>query len=180
MTHKDLVELAAAWLHRNHVVVITEMAHGAGEEPDAIGFTGYGKSTLVECKASRSDFLADRKKWFRQQPHHGLGRLRYMLAPDGVIAVEELPTGWGLLKPTGRGVRAVAHGRPFDVYGQAWELQLRVSALRRTDGLCVRRYTYETKSRATIGCAEYAASGGAGDANPPESPDSSTDRKDEA
>lgn len=153
MTHAELIELAAAWLRRKHAVVITEMTHGAGEEPDAIGFTGYGKSTLVECKASRSDFIADRKKWFRRNQQMGMGHRRYLLAPDGLISVAELPSGWGLLKPTGRGVRVVAHGRPFDVYGQAWELQLLVSALRRTDGLCVKRYTYETKSRATIGCA---------------------------
>lgn len=156
MTHSDLVALAAAWLRRKHAVVITELTHGAGEEPDAIGFTGYGKSTLVECKASRGDFLADRKKRFRQQPQLGMGRLRYMLAPDGMIAVDELPAGWGLLKPSGSGVRVLQHGKPFDAYGRDWEIQMLVSALRRTDGLCVKRYTYATKSRATIGIADCA------------------------
>lgn len=160
MTHDELVALAAAWLRGKHAVVITEMTNGAGEEPDAIGFTGYGKSTLVECKASRSDFLADGKKWFRQRPHTGMGRRRYMLAPEGTIAEGELPDGWGLLKPFGSGVRVVKHGRPFEVYGIDREIRLLVSALRRTDGLCVKRYTYQTKSRATIGVAANAASDG--------------------
>ena len=160
MTHDELVTLAAAWLRGKHAVVITEMTHGAGEEPDAIGFTGYGKSTLVECKASRSDFLADGKKWFRQRPHTGMGQMRYMLAPEGMIATDELPDGWGLLKPFGNGVRVVRHGRKFDAYGVDLEIQLLVSALRRTDGLCVKRYTYQTKGRATIGVADNAASDG--------------------
>lgn len=140
-------------------MVITELTHGAGEEPDAIGFKGYGDSTLVECKASRADFRADGKKWFRQNPAMGMGKRRYMLAPEGVISVDELPDGWGLLKPCGRGVRVVRHGRPFDFYGRAWEIQMLVSALRREDGVSVKRYTYATRCRATIGC-ELAPGGG--------------------
>ncbi len=162
MTHAELVALAAAWLRGKHAVVITELTHGAGEEPDAIGFKGFGDSTLVECKASRSDFRADGKKWFRQNPALGMGKWRYMLAPEGVISADELPERWGLLKPCGRGLRVVKRATPFDFYGRAWEIQMLVSALRREDGVSVKRYTYETKCRATIGCDLSREGGGKG------------------
>jgi len=151
VTHSDLVARAALWLQRKHAVVITEMAHGAGEEADAIGFTGYGDSTLVECKVSRSDFAADAKKLYRQFPKLGMGKRRYFMVPKGLINVDSIPTGWGLLEVDGTRVRAARHGMAFPEYAWAWEIQLLVSSLRRPDGIAVKRYTYETKCRATIG-----------------------------
>ena len=153
MTHAELVRHAAVWLQRKHAVVITEMATGCGEEADAIGWSGYSSSTLVECKASRSDFAADAKKIFRQFPAMGIGQHRYFMAPEGLLRPEEMPERWGLLavKDCG-GVRVALKATPFEDYCRHLEIKILVSALRRTDGLCVKRYTYETKSRATIGC----------------------------
>lgn len=73
----------------------------AGESPDAIGFRVSerhygGGATVVECKVSRSDFLADAKKVHRTDGF-GMGRFRYYLCPEGLIAQSELPSGWGLL-----------------------------------------------------------------------------------
>ena len=67
-----------------------------GECPDVIGWRD-GHSILIECKVSRSDYLADRKKKFRAKPEMGMGDARLFLAPPGVIRPDELPQGWGLL-----------------------------------------------------------------------------------
>lgn len=115
LTHADLVKIAGRWL-RNTAgcsVALEELcaATGNGENPDAIGWY-CGRTLLVECKVSRSDFLADRKKRFRMQPELGLGRYRYFMAPTGLIKVEELPARWGLLEVSGGRVSVAAGKRP--------------------------------------------------------------------
>ncbi|CAG9230086.1 conserved hypothetical protein [Paraburkholderia tropica] len=112
--HKQLVTLGAKWLRRQgFAVVANELVTGRrGEEADTIGFRS-NCSALIEVKASRSDFLADARK-----PHRtagGLGVYRFYLCPPGVIDVDDLPKGWGLLYAEGRGVREVL--RPT---GNAW------------------------------------------------------------
>ncbi|PZT35120.1 hypothetical protein A7X93_00500 [Stenotrophomonas maltophilia] len=113
--HSDLVKIAGRWL-RNTAgcsVVLEELcaATGNGENPDAIGWY-TGRTMLVECKVSRSDFLADRKKRFRARPEHGLGLYRYFMAPKGLITVDELPARWGLLEVSGSRVAVAAGKRP--------------------------------------------------------------------
>ncbi|MEH6483081.1 MAG: adenylosuccinate synthase [Pseudomonas sp.] len=118
MTHNDLCMIAVKWLKRTngaggpgcHVAVSECRSGWSGEIPDAIGFRAAGHndgSTVVECKTSRSDFLADKKK-----PHRldgGLGNWRYFMAPTGLISPDELPRGWGLLEVNSRGhVKPVA------------------------------------------------------------------------
>lgn len=78
-----------------------------GEQPDVIGWRD-GLSILIECKVSRSDFLADRSKPFRKQPELGMGDFRLYLAPPGVLTADDMPEGWGLL---------VAHDRRIEVVG---------------------------------------------------------------
>lgn len=114
-THADLVKIAGRWL-RNTAgcsVVLEELcaATGNGENPDAIGWY-TGRTMLVECKVSRSDFLADRKKRFRANPERGLGLYRYFMAPKGLISVDELPARWGLLEVNGGRVSVAAGKRP--------------------------------------------------------------------
>jgi hypothetical protein len=98
VTHAELVARAVSWLRnrRRCSVVLAECGTWCVREiPDAIGWTYRGASTLVECKATRADFLADKAK-----PHRsgvGLGSARFYMAPAGVIAPEEAPTDWGLL-----------------------------------------------------------------------------------
>jgi hypothetical protein len=98
MTHSQLVEKAVRWLRSYRCgVVLSEQACMSGEMPDAIGWKRACHSVLVECKVTRSDFLADRAKPFRQKPETGVGCERFYLAPVGLIRHEELPPGWGLL-----------------------------------------------------------------------------------
>src|SRR6266481_9209834 len=99
MTHSQLVEKAVEWLRGYRCgVVLSEQACVSGEMPDAIGWKKACNSVLVECKVSRADFLADREKPFRQKPENGVGCERYYPAARGLIRVEELPNGWGLLE----------------------------------------------------------------------------------
>jgi hypothetical protein len=62
-THKELVEIAYKWILKNGSVgvAVKELYSLASEIPDVIGFGGW-ESVVIECKASRSDFLADKKK----------------------------------------------------------------------------------------------------------------------
>jgi hypothetical protein len=95
--------MAVAWLRRYRCgVVLSEQACVSGEMPDAIGWKKACHSVLVECKVSRADFLADRAKPWRTKPETGVGCERYYLTSKGLIRIEELPTGWGLLEISGR------------------------------------------------------------------------------
>lgn len=78
--------------------VVASEIPGHSEIPDAIGWSTAGYSTLVECKASRSDFLRDQKKYFRRVSEMGVGMQRFYLTPPGLLSPEELPEGWGLLE----------------------------------------------------------------------------------
>lgn len=99
LTHKQAVRRVSAWLKYSKAcsVVMAELATKNSETPDAIGFHGHGASILVECKVSRSDFLADKHKFFRRDEDRGVGDARYFAAPKGIISEQELPEGWGLL-----------------------------------------------------------------------------------
>lgn len=94
--HASLVKLGVRWLSRRSSTVFYEFAACAKETPDIIGWSS-GLSTLIECKATRADFLHDAKKIVRQKPAGGMGQRRYYLCPPGVINIEDLPGKWGLL-----------------------------------------------------------------------------------
>lgn len=98
MTHKECVEVATRYLSRRCDVVLPEFFCWNGELADVIGFKqSRMTSTLIECKVSRGDFLADKNKSFRIDPTKGMGDYRYYCCPKGMIGKDELPKGWGLL-----------------------------------------------------------------------------------
>lgn len=111
---QELCELACRFLRNNGFkVVFGDRFHAwtpCGEHPDALGFRN-GASCLIEVKCSRSDFLADRKKVFRAEPEKGMGDWRFYLCEPGVITVDDLPAGWGLLYVINGRVRKI-HGWP--------------------------------------------------------------------
>jgi hypothetical protein len=94
-THKELVEIAYKWVLKNCSVGIAfkELYSLASEIPDVIAFGGW-ESIVIECKASRSDFLGDMKKPHRTK---GMGNWRFYCCPKGMIKVGELPEKWGLI-----------------------------------------------------------------------------------
>jgi hypothetical protein len=136
MTHAKLVSMAVRWLRRYRCgVVLSEQACVSGEMPDAIGWKKACHSVLVESKVSRADFLADRGKPFRQKPETGVGCERYYLAARGLIRVDELPPGWGLLEACGREIERVkASAKNLrSAAGFQYEMNLLLASLRRVE-----------------------------------------------
>lgn len=143
--HHALVERAQRWLRGtcgcSAILAELKAFTTSGECPDAIGWRSE-YSILVECKTSRSDFLADHKKPFRRNPELGVGTYRFFMCPPGVVGPEDLPPGWGLLYAEDQKIRVVAgpvgnawaHGenkRYIHPRNQESEIAMLVSALRR-------------------------------------------------
>jgi len=128
--------MAVAWLRRYRCgVVLSEQACASGEMPDAIGWKKACHSVLVECKASRPDFLADAEKTWRQKPETGVGCERYYLAPRGLIRADEIPSGWGLLEVSDREVETVKRSAKNlrSSLGFQYEMNLLLASLRRVE-----------------------------------------------
>jgi hypothetical protein len=136
MTHQKLVKTAVAWLRRYGCgVVLSEQSCASGETPDAIGWKRACHSVVVECKVSRTDFLADREKPFRLKPDKGMGCERFYLTPAGLISPDELLEGWGLLELRGREVVQVVAGanKMRTAGGFRYEMNLLLASLRRVE-----------------------------------------------
>ena len=97
LTHAKLVSLAMRYLDAKGFKVILAEPGFRKERPDAIGFSS-GFSCLVECKATRRDFLKDRDKPFRKDPSKGIGTVRIYLTNPGVCTPDELPERWQLIE----------------------------------------------------------------------------------
>ena len=136
MNHAQLVERAIRWLRSYRCgVVLSEQACVSGEMPDAIGWKQACHSVLVECKITRADFLADREKPFRQKPERGVGSERFYLTSPGLVKLEELPVGWGLLEVR-RGHVETLHRSAKNLrtaVGFRYEMNLLLASLRRVE-----------------------------------------------
>ena len=131
-THAELVERAGRWLRNTQRcgVVFTELASYAPETPDAIGWKG-SFSIKVECKTSRRDFFADINK-VCNRGGVGMGNQRYFMTNPGLIAVDDLYDGWGLLEVRNNHVKIIAKATsrlPDNGYKQH-EMRLMYSELR--------------------------------------------------
>ena len=99
ITHDMLVKQAKRWLETNSKlscgVVLAEYRCYANSIPDVIGFNA-DRSIVIECKISRSDFLADKHK-----PHRGyvnqLGNKRFYFVLPHILSAEDIPEDWGLI-----------------------------------------------------------------------------------
>jgi hypothetical protein len=136
--HAQLVASAVEWLRCKHGcgIVLSEQYCASGEVPDVIAWKASCQSVLVECKVSRSDFLADANKPFRVKPEEGLGSRRFYMAPAGMIAREELPKYWGLLERKGREVMMTVKPGRQDLrttVGLMKEMNLLLASLRRVE-----------------------------------------------
>lgn len=100
LTHTKLVALGERWLLNTRACsfAFSELCASTsnGETPDNIGFK-WEDTILIECKASRADFLSDKRKRFRRDPRKGMGAYRMYLCPARIIQPVDLPQGWGLL-----------------------------------------------------------------------------------
>lgn len=136
MTHASLVRKAVEWLRSYRCgVVLSEQACVSGEMPDAIGWKRACHSVLVECKVSRGDFLVDRSKPFRQQPEIAVGCERFYLASRGLIRLEDLPRGWGLLELHSRRIEMIRPSKKNlrSDEGFRCEMNLLLASLRRVE-----------------------------------------------
>ena len=142
MTHSELVEIGYKWCKNKCSVVVTEIVsvNSWGEIPDVIGFNSIG-TFLLEAKTSLSDFYKDSNKDCRKIIENGMGDWRFYIAEKGLISVDKLPNGWGLIEINeNKNARTVFN--PFgkgNIYSkwkrnkkcQKGELQLIYSILRR-------------------------------------------------
>jgi hypothetical protein len=136
MTHAQLVEKAILWLRAHGSgVILSEQGCANGEMPDAIGWKRACHSILIECKLSRTDFLADREKPFRKRPQLGVGCERFYLTPRHLLDPQQLPAGWGLLECAGRKLEMVRRSARNlrSPIGFQYEMNLLLASLRRVE-----------------------------------------------
>jgi hypothetical protein len=136
MTHRELCIKAASYLRNTGIqpfhkcqYVVCELER-IGESPDAFGLGG-STTQLIEVKISRSDFLSDKKKFWRRNPESGLARFRSYLCPEGMIKESELPINWGLLYVSDKGKISIIKTPKYQECSNIEELQLITSILRR-------------------------------------------------
>lgn len=135
LTHKKLCELAGYYLSVTlHCSVVLIERKGISEEPDAIGWRN-STSHMIECKVSRSDFLADDNKPHRQRGGiNGMGMFKYYMCPHGLIQPDEIPDKWGLIWTNGQSFMSRIKKKPvdFDVPSEAMhkEINMLTKALR--------------------------------------------------
>lgn len=167
MTHDDLVEIGRKWCLKpwsnkqgwsrgSCSLVLTEIVTGCSETPDVLGWHG-DFSILLEAKTSRSDFQKDKKKHFRAHPELGLGNNRYFITPKGLVSVDEVPEGWGLIEVTPRGGTRVVKPSDFFESRKKSEVTILLSLIRRLKidpgkHVSIRSYTIEkeTEPKATM------------------------------
>ena len=140
-THKELVEIGYRWLKRpkprncipcysSCTIALKEVSNILKEEPDIIGFK-YWLSILIECKATREDFLSDKTKSFRKNPKEGIGQYRFYLINEGVAKPDELPDKWGMLCASDNNIKILKDPQIFEEYNLSHERGLLVKIIRR-------------------------------------------------
>lgn len=144
MTHDELIEHAARWLRKRKrlpVVLQDVKTVMTSEQPDVIGWTNTGFSTLIECKVFPGDALRDKDKPFRRAPSTGMGFERYFAFPKGFLehypnTKNHLPGAWGILEFDDKGkVTIVQKSAQFYERNDRCERSLLVQAVRRaTEG----------------------------------------------
>lgn len=95
MNHKQLVDMAGRWLSNSkgcNPVFKEKGSQGCTEMPDAIGWT-CEDCIVVECKTSKSDFLANGRKQLN------LGSKRYFLMTTELYkeVSDIIPPGYGVI-----------------------------------------------------------------------------------
>lgn len=117
ITHDLCVNLSAGWLANRKSsmdelrckVILKEMVGHAtfaslnAELPDVLGIWDSKHTVNIECKISRSDFLADKNK----HHNHPTGNYKLFACPYGMIKEDEVPKDWGLLYVNMRGGKLI-------------------------------------------------------------------------
>jgi hypothetical protein len=122
--------------------VAVELVTATPETPDVFGWN-YWTTVLIEVKVSRSDFSADAKKPFRQNPEEGMGEFRYYCCPEGMLSVDDVPQDWGLLWFDGKNIVEMKKAERQKSDGVA-ERTLITSVMRR-EGVKPQIFDYKTQ-----------------------------------
>lgn len=64
-----------------------------------------------EVKASRADFTKEMSDPTKREPTEGLADECYFVAPHGMLAIDEIPDGWGLVVMNAGGLKCVKKAR---------------------------------------------------------------------
>ena len=168
--HYELCVEGAKWLHRRkydwqkcqkkdcyrsefcehcrqiYDYVAVELCVYGAENTDVWGYScGDSSSAVIEVKTSHSDFLADKKKWWRSKEAEDrgfqAGTRRWFLCPEGVIKPDELPEGWGLLYWDGKKIRHIVAPTITNRNTSRADLIMLTSILRR-EGFKKKVYNY--------------------------------------
>jgi PAS domain-containing protein len=118
MSDRDATKTLTAQLERHYINPAESMPGGlfvrevglngvaSGRRCDAlyVGFTSASGRILVghEVKVSRSDWLRELAKVGKADTWADACHAWYIVAPPGVVKLDELPDGWGLLEPSPR------------------------------------------------------------------------------
>lgn len=153
LTHKELTKIGKKWLKNQKGkfwacgVIFTELVTLNMETPDILGLSSNG-TTIIEVKASRADFLRDKKKPFRRYPDMGMGGYRFYLCPTDIIKEKDLPEKWGLVYVNEKGKPRIIVKPEFQERNLKAEYSYIYSVIRRLyNGKCkdiqtfFRRYT---------------------------------------
>lgn len=99
LTHRDIVACASRFLKKpysSYVLNELQIDSWGGYRFDVVAVTpNSGKLTIVEAKASRSDFLRGKDKL---SDYMNFCHRLFVAAPKGLLRADELPEGCGLLE----------------------------------------------------------------------------------
>lgn len=126
LTHDDLCKIGCRYLEKAFrcPVVICEPMSLSLEKPDCFGMRKGFESILLEAKISRSDFLKDSNKPFRNGEVLGIGHYRYYITPKGLLTIDDLPDKWGLLEVDCNGKVMFIHGNhPNKIPNTKWKFE---------------------------------------------------------
>jgi hypothetical protein len=129
-----------------YTVVMAELRTINLETPDIFAVKQGHHSVVIECKISRSDFLADKKKPHRVLNDLGMGDERYFAVPSGLVEPKDLPEGWGLLSVEENFVRCLKESFTFTANKKA-ELSMVCSVMRRLE---ISSTVYVTSEQAEV------------------------------
>lgn len=102
ISYYDLCQACSTWIYKSHFkdlmwkYVIIGLKGVTNKMPDIYAVSGLF-SLCVEVKMTRGEFTRSLKKKNNLYYDNGCGTYRYYLCPDGVININELPDGWGLI-----------------------------------------------------------------------------------
>lgn len=98
--HKRLKQVALKYLKEKITdLVCTEVPFGnAYSVADAVGINFKREEVrIIECKATKKDFLRDKKLFGQKTSYFYHAHYAYIMCPTDVIQPEEIPYGYGLL-----------------------------------------------------------------------------------